>query len=366
VTAFLARLSAAWIIVLVALTAPVPALAAASIVIDVATGRVLSHENAFQRWYPASLTKLMTAYVAFRAVRAGEVTLKSPVVVSARAAKEPPSKMGYKPGSVLTLDDALKILMVKSANDIATAVGESLAGSEAAFAARMNAEARRLGMSGTHFVNAHGLHNPNQYSTARDLGILAATIRREFPEYAGYFSLEGIQTDKNLMRSHNLLLGRFDGADGMKTGFICASGFNLVGSATRRGRTLIAVVVGATSQQERTEIAARLLSEGFQRSGRSGTPIGNLAPYGRNRDKAVNMRAAICSKEAQAERWNERDPDGKLIVRSPYLRPMHREPRVVPVRLGGAVGPLPDIAAPARYANVPIPTPRPEPDANGY
>src|SRR5690606_15691112 len=130
VTAFLARLSAAWIIVLVALTAPVPALAAASIVIDVATGRVLSHENAFQRWYPASLTKLMTAYVAFRAVRAGEVTLKSPVVVSARAAKEPPSKMGYKPGSVLTLDDALKILMVKSANDIATAVGESLAGSE--------------------------------------------------------------------------------------------------------------------------------------------------------------------------------------------------------------------------------------------
>src|SRR5690606_9620767 len=151
-----------------------------------------------------------------------------------------------------------------------TAVGESIGGSQAAFAARMNAEARRLGMTGTNFVNAHGLHNPNQYSTARDLGILAAAIRREFPEFAGYFGLEGIDTGKSRMRPFNLLLGRFDGADGMKTGFICASGFNLVGSATRGGRTLVAVVIGASSQQERTEMAARLLGDGFSRSSRSG------------------------------------------------------------------------------------------------
>lgn len=364
----LGRLSAAWLLMLVvvAVAAPRPALAAASIVIDVGSGRVLSHENAFKRWYPASLTKLMTAYVAFRAIRSGEVSLKSPVVVSSRAAKEPPSKMGYPAGSALTLDDALKILMVKSANDIATAVGESLGGSEAAFAARMNAEARRLGMTGTHFVNAHGLHDPNQFSTARDLGILAATIRREFPEHDAYFRLEGIRTDKTLMRSYNILLGRFDGADGMKTGFICASGFNLVGSATRRGRTLVAVVVGASSQQERTETAARLLDEGFRSSARSGTRIDALAPYGRDRNRPTDMRATICSKQAQSERWNERDADGRMIVRSPYLKPMHRDPRTETVRLGGTVGPLPVFATPARAANVPIPTPRPEPDRNGF
>src|SRR5690606_15479216 len=129
---------------------------------------VLEHEDAFAPWYPASLTKLMTTLVVFRAVKAGEITLKSPVRVSERAAKEPPSKMGYKPGSVLTVDNAIKILMVKSANDIATALAESVAGSRDAFAQRMNAEARRLGMAGTHFVNAHGLHSDAQVTTARD------------------------------------------------------------------------------------------------------------------------------------------------------------------------------------------------------
>src|SRR5690606_8015923 len=120
-------------------------------------------------------------------------------------------------------------LVVKSANDIAMAIAESIAGSKSAFAGRMNAEARRLGMIGSHFVNPHGLHDPGQYSTARDIAILAAALRREFPEYDGYFSLEGIRAGDNLIRSYNILLGRFEGADGMKTGFICASGFNLVG-----------------------------------------------------------------------------------------------------------------------------------------
>ncbi len=326
--------------------------AGAAIVIDAATGRVLAHENAHQRWRPASLTKVMTAYVVFRAIAAGEVTLQSPVLVSARAAKEPPSKMGYPAGSILTLDNALKMLMVKSANDIATAVAESIAGSTAAFAGRMNAEARRLGMTGSHFVNAHGLHDPGQYSTARDLAILAAAVRREFPQYASYFALEGIISGDNRMRSQNVLLGRFEGADGMKTGFICASGFNLIGSATRRGRTLIAVVLGSLTQQERAETAAKLLAEGFSQT--SGPHVRDLPRRGKNLDAAVDLRPVICSEKAQKERWDSRDAEGRVIVRSQYLAPAVGEPRYVRVGLGGATGPVPQIAP-----NVPIPTPRP-------
>jgi D-alanyl-D-alanine carboxypeptidase len=299
----------------------------------------------------------MTVYVAFRAVEAGQATLKSPVVVSERAAGQPPSKMGYPAGSVMTLDNALKMLAVKSANDIALAVAESLAGSQAAFADRMNREARRLGMTGTHFINPHGLHDPAQYSTARDMAILAAALRREFPEHAGYFNLEGIRAGDRLMRNYNILLGRFEGADGMKTGFVCASGFNLVGSATRGGRTLIAVVLGARSQEERGETAARLLAEGFERGRTSGARLDSLAPYGDGRDRPIDMRSAICSKQAQAERWDERDSEGRMIVRSRFLKPMNRDPRTVAVGLGGATGPAPEI-----WLNVPIPTPRPDPE----
>jgi D-alanyl-D-alanine carboxypeptidase len=239
------------VILLAALVASflsLPALAAPYVLLDVGNGRVLAHQEAFQRWYPASLTKLMTAYVAFRAIKAGEMQLNSPVRISQKAAKEPPSKMGYAPGSVLTLDNALKIIMVKSANDIATAIAETIGGSEAGFAARMNAEARRIGMTDSHFVNAHGLPAPEQYTTARDLAVLVYALRNEFPQYAGYFSLEGLRHGNTVMENHNLLMGRFDGADGMKTGYICSSGFNLVGTATRGRRTLAAVVLGARTQ----------------------------------------------------------------------------------------------------------------------
>ncbi len=326
----------------------------ATIVVDVKSGQVLSHDNAFQRWYPASLTKIMTAYVAFRAVKAGQLTLKSPIRMSRHAAKEPPSKMGYKPGSQMTLDNALKMLIVKSANDVAMAIAESVAGSESAFARRMNAEAKRLGMAGTNFVNPNGLHNPRQHSTARDLAILSAAVRREFPEYDHYFGLEGITAGKKTLRSHNVLLGRYGGADGMKTGFICASGFNLVGSATRNGRTLVSVVLGAKSQEERAEAAAKLLSEGFKKRGSALPKISAMTAYGSSRNKAPNMRPVICTKKARAARWNERDSNGRLIIRSRYLKPMSGKPKTVPVGLGGADGPAPEI-----FANVPVPTPRP-------
>ena len=203
-----------------------------AILFDLATGKVLQHQEAFQRWYPASLTKLMTAYVTFRAVAAGELALASPIEMTAHAAAEPPTKMGFKPGSIITLDNALKMMLIRSANDIAMAVGENVGGSEDAFVQRMNAEAQRLGMTGSHWANPNGLFAPDQYTTARDLALLVRAIRTEFPQYAPYFAIQGLKAGKKTLMSYNKLVGRYDGADGMKTGFVCSSGFNMIGSAT--------------------------------------------------------------------------------------------------------------------------------------
>ena len=341
-----------------------PAAAGPSLVVDLDRGRVLSQEDAFQRWYPASLTKLLTAYVAFRAAAAGEVTLTSPVRITRNAAKEPPSKMGYPVGSVLTLDSALKIIMVKSANDVATAIGESIAGSQKGFAARMNAESRRLGMTGSHWVNAHGLHNDGQYTTAHDLAVLAAAIRRDFPQYASYFKLEGIVDGSSKMPTHNDLIGRFEGADGMKTGYTCPSGFNLVASATRDGRTLLAVVIGERSSEERAVKAADLLAAGFGKSAAGAPTLASMTPVGEGLDKPTNMRNRICTKAAFKARLDagEIDSRGRVIVSSPHLadKPA-REPVLVAVGLGGATGPRsPHASEDVEYANVPIPTPRPD------
>ncbi|MGB3389440.1 MAG: D-alanyl-D-alanine carboxypeptidase family protein [Pseudaminobacter sp.] len=347
-----------------ALLAASPALAGPSILFDVKTGQVLEHEDAFKRWYPASLTKLMTAYVTFRAIDAGELTLQSPIKVTKNAAAEPPSKMGYKPGSVMTLDNALKMMLIKSANDIAAAVGENVGGTMPAFAARMNAEARRLGMTGSHFTNANGLHDPENYTTARDLALLVRAIRVEYPQYASYFAIEGLRAGKARMRSYNLLVGRFDGADGMKTGFVCASGYNLIGSATRNGRTLAAVVLGQVTPQGRADKAADLLAQGFATSTSGTLTVAGLIPYGEGQTVATDMREAACGAQAASERTPIRDKDGKLLLKSSHIKDMTREPELVTVSLGGASGPVPAafaaIEAERNYADVPIPTWRPD------
>ena len=337
-----------------------PANAGASIVLDVSSGKVLAQENAFQRWYPASLTKLMTAYIAMRALKTGQLTLTSPVKISANAAKQPPSRMGYKPGSVLTLDNALKIMLVKSANDIAVAVGETAGGKN--YAELMNTEAQRLGMGSSHFVNANGLHSPAHYSSARDLAVLSFALRTEFPEYARYFGIEAISYGDHLERNYNILLGRFAGADGMKTGFVCASGFNIVASATRNGRTLVAVVLGEISQERRAEKAAALLSEGFASPSAAGQDLANMtAPVPANL-QAVNMKSTVCSKQAASDRWDGRDVEGRMHLDSPYITAMTREPETVAVGLGGATGPgTTAIAANDNFpeTGIPVPTPRP-------
>lgn len=351
--------------IIAVLVAAIPAYANPKIVVDVASGRVIEHEDAFRKWYPASLTKLMTAYTTFRALKAGELSTESIVTMSQKAASQPPSKSYFKPGSKLTLDSALKIMLVKSANDIAVAVGETVSGSLDAFVARMNAEAARLGMTSSHFINPNGLPGPGQYSTARDLAILAVAIRREFPQYAGYFSLEGITTGKKQYPNYNLLIGRFDGADGMKTGFICASGFNQISSATRNGRTVVSVVLGTDSLGARADMSADLLQKALTTGSAGGTPLRQLAPYG-DRDSVADISAEICNPQSAKIRSEGRDEAGRMKMHSIYIHDMDHPPIV------SYAGLLPGSEPPAQtaaktsavangneIANVPIPIPRP-------
>lgn len=318
-----------------------PALAAPAIVVDVNTGAVTSAEEADRRWSPASLTKLMTAYVTFRSLNAGDIEMTSPVRMSSNAASEPPSKMGYAVGSVMTTDNALKMLIIKSANDVAVALAEAVSGTEDAFVARMNAEARRLGMTSTNFVNANGLHDAAQYTTARDLGILARAIRLEFPQYDAYFAAEGIQTGDTVTPTYNLLLGRYAGADGMKTGFVCASGFNLAASATRDGATLVAIVLGETSQKSRAEKSAGLLDDGFAKL-KTGSALPRLDTLARDESQAALPAADIsndvCTDEARANRWDGRQIEGFITFSTASIGTLDRPPRALQAGLGGASG----------------------------
>lgn len=344
---------------------PAEALANPKIVVDVATGRVIYHQEAFQRWYPASLTKLMTAYVTFSALKGGRITLDTPVVMSKLAASQKPSKMYFKPGARMTMNTALTIMLVKSANDIAMAVGETVGGSEDNFVSMMNAEAARLGMFSTHFVNPNGMPQPGQYSTARDLAVLTVALRRDFPQYAGYFALEGFINGTKKYTNYNLLIGRFDGADGMKTGFICSSGFNQIGSATRNRRTVVAVVLGADSLGGRADQAADLMQLGLTKPETGTDTLATLAPYGENRDQVADVRDEICNPKAAQVRSEGRDEEGKMKLKSPYLHEMDHDPRFVVANL---LPPEPKAAnddgieqgdGGPKLKRIPVPKPRP-------
>jgi D-alanyl-D-alanine carboxypeptidase len=338
-------------------TMALPSLANPRLVVDVNTLKVYEHQDIFQRWYPASLTKLMTAYTTFRAIKAGQLTLESPVVMSKNAASEPPSKMFYKPGQTMTLDSALKMMLVKSANDVAVAIAETVGGSEQAFIERMNAEARRIGMTSSRFINPNGLPGQGQYTT----------LKREFPEYASYFALEGITTGKKDYSNYNMLIGRFDGADGMKTGFICASGFNQVSSAMRGGRSVVSIVLGEDSLGARADESARLLQMALTTSNAGKPSLLQIAPYGQGRDVVTDVSKEICSKEAAKIRSEGRDEAGRQKLLSPYIREINRPLKFVFAGLipgsgdktakaaGGATGQ----GDTAEIANVPIPMPRP-------
>jgi D-alanyl-D-alanine carboxypeptidase len=236
----------------------------ASIVIDANSGEVLYDKRADSPRYPASVTKVMTLYLTFEALSEGRLKPTDRIVISPRAAAQAPTKLGLPAGDSLTVDEAIRAMTVKSANDVAVAVAEKLAGSEARFAALMTLRGQELGMRNTRFVNASGLPDSRQISTARDLAILSRATMRDFPQYYSYFSVRSFAFRGNTIRGHNRLLDSMDGFDGLKTGYTNASGFNLAGSAVRDGRRLIAVVLGGSSTAWRDNNMEDLLLTGFE------------------------------------------------------------------------------------------------------
>jgi len=246
------------------LTAVGPAHAGPALLYDASSSQVLYAEDADQPWYPASLTKLMTAYVVFNAWKTGRASQDSKIVISPRANAQPKMRLGLGAGKEIAFNDAIAAIIVKSANDIALALAEAVAGSEEAFVTEMNDTAWRLGMHGTHFINPHGLPGEGQYTTARDLALLAQAIQRDFPQHMHFFAMPTAKIGKRMITTHNSILIRVEGGDGMKTGFTCSAGYNIVASATRNGRRLVAIVLGETSSGKRTIRTAALIEYGFR------------------------------------------------------------------------------------------------------
>ncbi|PPQ36962.1 D-alanyl-D-alanine carboxypeptidase [Rhodoblastus acidophilus] len=317
------------------------------VAIDVDSGRVIAERNATRAWYPASVTKLMTVYVALEAVKSGRLTLDTPLVVSARAARMKPSKMGFAPGTQVTLGNALKMLMVKSANDLAVTIAEGVSGSVEAFADEMNASARALGMQESHFVNPNGLHDPNHYSSARDMAVLGRALLLRHPDHADLFNIGAFRLGEQIVPTHNGLIGRYPGADGMKTGFTCPAGFNLVASASRSGRRVIVVVFGDTSARLRTAHAADLLNQAFASSAANGT-VADLPSVG---GTPPNMQGIACGGRSKAAQLAAESEDfaapiaaeGEAAVSGAAIAALPR-PTYEPVDL--FVGPAPGYQGP--------------------
>jgi D-alanyl-D-alanine carboxypeptidase len=265
-----------WLVFVLGAGTPVAARQEAAILVDHATGEVLTARNADERVFPASLTKMMTLYLTFRSLEAGQLTPSSRLKVSARAAAMPPTKLGLKAGATIRVEDAILALVTKSANDAASVLAENLGGSEDGFARLMTRTARQLGMSRTVFRNASGLPDAQQRSTARDLARLARRLIEDYPGYYGYFSRRSFSYAGRTHGNHNRLLSSYGGMDGLKTGYTRASGFNLAASAVRDGRRLVAVVVGGPTARARDASMVELLDAGFGIPRRQRSPAPTL------------------------------------------------------------------------------------------
>ncbi|MCY4229800.1 MAG: D-alanyl-D-alanine carboxypeptidase [Alphaproteobacteria bacterium] len=281
------------LILAVVMFAAAPASAAryAAVVIDADTGAVLHGERSKERRYPASLTKMMTLYLIFERLRSGKYNLSTRMKVPHRATLQPPSRLGLKRGSTITVRDAIRALVVKSANDVATTVAYFVAGNERKFAKVMNRKAQQLGMHRTSFRNASGLWHSKQWTTARDMARLAQALIDHFPQYYDYFSLQSFKFSGRTYRSHNRLLRQYSGADGLKTGYIAKSGFNLALSAVRNGRRLITVVMGGRTARSRDRHVAKLTDRIFVRL-KPHPPVNAGAPVWAVQVGAVQDKAA--------------------------------------------------------------------------
>lgn len=290
----------------------------AAIVVDASTGRILHAENATTKNYPASLTKIMTLFMTFEGIRKGTLKLDQKLPVSRVAAGRSPSKLGLKKGNRITVEDAISALVTKSANDVATVLAEAMGGTERKFARLMTQRARQLGMKDTTFQNASGLPNRGQLSTATDMAILARAVLKRFPREYRYFSQRSFKWKGRTYKNHNKLLKTYAGADGIKTGYIRASGFNLVASAKRKGVRIIAVMFGGKSPNQRNKHVAQLLDRGFnattrvasrstkKRSGSSGSwliPQAQAAVPRPSKPPTRRAASATTSRPAKFNSW---------------------------------------------------------------
>lgn len=261
-----------------------------AIVVDARTGKVLHAENADARRFPASLTKMMTLYLTFEALASGKIRKSSPVVFSVQAATQPPTKIGVKAGQSITVETAIYALVTRSANDASMALAELLGGSQQNFARMMTAKARALGMRGTMFRNPNGLPDPGQFTTARDMATLGIALRRDFPQYYGYFAVKSFKYGRTRIANHNKLLGRIKGVDGIKTGYTRASGFNLVSSVADGNRRLVAVVMGGASGGARDRRMAELIAANMDKTSTRG---GSLMASAGDGQSAVSRLAGF-------------------------------------------------------------------------
>jgi D-alanyl-D-alanine carboxypeptidase len=273
-----------FLVVLGCLGGPRPGLAApdyAAIVVDAESGAVLESHAATARWYPASLTKVMTVYLAFEAIEAGTLRLDEPLTVSEYAASRPATELGLGKGETITVEETILAIILQSANDAAVVLAERIGGTEANFAELMTAKAAALGMVRTRFRNANGLPDPEQVTTARDMAVLAMALLRDFPQYYHFFSTTSFSYGGHTFGTINGILSRYAGADGIKTGFTCGSGYNLIASAQRDGRRLIGVLLGSHTNFERHTEMGRLLDAGFAMDGAPNGTAMLLADLGR-------------------------------------------------------------------------------------
>jgi D-alanyl-D-alanine carboxypeptidase len=274
----------------------------AAIVMDAATGEILYQKRADSPRYPASITKIMTLYLAFEALSTGRLRESDMITVSSLAASQAPTKLGLRPGDSIDVEDAMHAIAVKSANDMAVALSERIGGSESRFAAMMTMKAQELGMTHTHFVNANGLPDSRQITSAHDIAILCRAVLRDYPQYYGYFGTETFTYRGVTMANHNGLLGHMPGVDGFKTGFTNAAGFNLAASAVRDGRRLITVVLGGSSGRARNANVQDLLLTGFD--------VEERRARGENLILTQNMFEQLPTAEGTATEIARNDGDG--------------------------------------------------------
>lgn len=359
------------IVILVAAAGSARAIEPPYILVDLDSGAVLAERQSGELWYPASLTKLMTVYLVFEALAEDRLELDSPVAISEYATTAQPSRMGFPAGTIITVENALKILIVKSANDVAVAVAEMMGVSVSNFVAGMNQTAIDLGMTGTRFINPHGLPGGGQYSTARDMALLARTIWTGFPQFRGLFAIPEIRFGASIMPAGNSLLEFYPGSNGMKTGYICAAGFNVAATVTRGQRSFLAVVLGAETPTHRATTAAFLFDAGFATPENITGPLLSAYRPMSGVSSPVNLRSTMCPPDTGG---NEDGPDQRDLLIAAFGEPAPLPPPVA-VFTGGAdptarlqvfiphprQRPTDILGVPATPAIAGIPLPRPRP-----